>query len=461
MKSLKRPWSERALWIGVTGFLLAVLVLLAFSPRVLAGNRDAENQRLLEMFSSAFEDIQQNYVDEVDPKQLMDGALKGMFYSLKEPYTLYLSAEEMRDMSDTTMGKFGGVGLIISKVEGGVEVVSPIEDTPAYRAGLHAGDLIVAVDGQSVLELSIEQAMSLLRGEPGTSVTMAIVRGKNLRFEVSVVRAVIEVPTVKFAMMDGKIGYLRLIQFTPLTAERTAEALRSVLASGARSLVLDLRGNPGGLLQSSVEVANFFIPRGPIVKTRSRVASENHVFYATPRKLIVPESLPVVVLLNRGSASASEILAGALQDTGRVRVVGEKSYGKGSVQWIRGLGEEGYRLTISRYYTPLDKNIDKVGIVPDVEVVEPELSEAEEKAVSAILEANLLKDFVAKHPQPTEAQIRGFLGELAGRKIELSERYVRRLVRNEVNRTNDNPPLYDLEYDTALRKAVELLTAQP
>ncbi len=352
MDKPKRRFGERAVWIAITAFLVAVLALLAFSPRVLAGNREVDNQRLLEMFAGVFADVQKNYVDEVDPKVLIDGALKGMFDALKDPYSLYLSAEEMRDMGDTTTGKFGGVGLIISKVEGGVEVVSPIEDTPAFRAGVHAGDLIVAVDGASVLELSIDQVLSILRGQPGTPVTMTVLRGKALRFDVTVVRAVIEVPTVKYAMMPDGIGYLRLIQFTPQASERTAEALRSFQAAGYRALVLDLRSNPGGLLQSAVDVANFFVARGPIVSTRSRMASENQVFYASSRRVIVPEELPVLVLVNRGSASASEILAGALQDTGRARIVGEKSYGKGSVQWVRDLGAEGYRLTISRYFTP-------------------------------------------------------------------------------------------------------------
>ena len=458
MDKPKRRFGERAVWIAVTSFLVAVLALLAFSPRVLAGNRETDNQRLLEMFAEVFADVQKNYVDEVDPKALIDGALKGMFESLKDPYSLYLDAQAMRDLGDTTTGKFGGVGLIIAKVEGGVEVVSPIEDTPAFRAGVHAGDLIVAVDGSSVLELSIDQVLSILRGAPGTSVTMTILRGKALRFDVTVVRAVIEVPTVKYAMMPGGIGYVRLIQFTPLTNERTAEALHSFETAGYRSLVIDLRSNPGGLLQSAVDVADFFISRGPIVSTRSRMAAENQVFYASTRRTIVPERLPVLVLVNRGSASASEILAGALQDTGRARVVGEKSYGKGSVQWIRDLGEQGYRLTISRYYTPQGRNIDKVGIVPDVEVKEPELSEQEEKAVSALLEQNLLRDFVAANAQPAEPQIQAFLRQLEARKIGLAERYVRRLIRNEVNRTNDNPPLYDLEFDTVLQKAVELLS---
>lgn len=457
MNEPKRRIKERTIWILATSFLLAVLVLLAFSPRVLAGNRETDAQGLLAMFENVFADIQKNYVDEVDPKKLINGALKGMFDSLGDPYSVFLNSEEMRDLGDTTTGHFGGVGLIISKVQNGVEVVSPIEDTPAYRAGVTAGDLIVAVNGQSVLEWNIDQVLSALRGEPGTSVTMTILRGKSLRFDVPVVRAVIEVPTVKKAMIPGGIGYLRIIQFTPLTAERVQEALRGFEKSGYKALVLDLRGNPGGLLAAAVEVANDFLSKGPIVSTRSRMPAENQVYYASARRMIVQEQLPVVVLINRGSASASEILAGALQDTRRATVVGEKSYGKGSVQWIRSLGDRGYRLTISRYYTPAGKNIDKVGILPDVEVKEPELTDQEEKAVSALIEQNLLRDFVLEHPQPTEAQVQDFIGQLAAKKIELPERYIQRLIHNEANRTNNNPPVYDLEFDQALQKAVELL----
>jgi carboxyl-terminal processing protease len=457
MNQPKRRITERTIWILATSFLLAVLVLLAFSPRVLAGNRETDTQGLLAVFENVFADIQKNYVDEVDPKKLIDGALKGMFESLGDPYSVYLTSDEMRDLGDTTMGRFGGVGLIISKVENGVEVVSPIEDSPAYRAGVNAGDLIVAVNGQSVVEWTIDQVLAVLRGTPGTSVTMTIMRGKSLRLEVPVVRAVIEVPTVKKDMIPGGIGYLRIIQFTPLTAERVQETLQGFEKAGYKSLVLDLRGNPGGLLSAAVDVANFFLSRGPIVSTRSRMPAENQVFYASARRTIVPEQLPVVVLINRGSASASEILAGALQDTHRATVVGEKSYGKGSVQWVRSLGDQGYRLTISRYYTPVGKNIDKVGIIPDVEVKEPVLTDQEEKAVSTLIEQNLLRDFVVEHPQPTEAQIKAFMGELAAKNIELPERYIQRLIRNEANRTNNNPPVYDLEFDLALQKAVELL----
>jgi carboxyl-terminal processing protease len=450
---------ERTLWIVITAFLVAVIVLLSFAPRVLADNQEAETQRLLSTFFEVFRFVQENYVDEekVSSDNLIQGALRGMFEALDDPHSAYLSPEEMRDLDDTTMGRFGGVGLIISKIDRGVEVVSPIEGTPAYRAGVNAGDIIVAVDGDSVVDLNIDEVLSVLRGEPGSSVTMTIVRGKALRFDVRVVRDMIEVPTVRQDMIPGGIGYLRIIQFTPLTVDRVEEALQQFADSGYNSLIIDLRSNPGGLLSGVIDIADFFLSKGPIVSTRSRVPSENHVFYASSRNTIVPEDLPIVVLIDRGSASASEILAGALQDTGRATIMGEKSYGKGSVQQIKRIGDAGFRLTMSRYYTPLGKNIDKIGISPDVPVQEPELSEEEEQALSQILEGELIKDFLNRYPNPTDANIDSFEQELAGKGIQLNDRYIRRLVRNELNRTNNNPPVYDLEFDLVLQEAVNYL----
>jgi carboxyl-terminal processing protease len=455
----RRTLRERTVWIVVTAFLAAVIVILAFAPRVLAGDSETENQRLMGTFYEVLRFVQDNYVDEdkVGTQHLIDGALKGMFESLGDPHSAYLSATEMRDLDDTTSGRFGGVGLIISKIETGVEVVSPIEGTPAYRAGVNAGDLIVAVNGQSVIELNIDEVLSVLRGEPGTTVTMTVQRGKSLQFDVQVVRALIEVPTVKSAMMPDGLGYLRIIQFTPLTADRVRDALESFQKAGYRGLIVDLRGNPGGLLSSAIEVGDMFLSRGPVVSTRGRVPSENHVFYASARTTIVPEDMPVVVLINRGSASASEILAGALQDTARATVMGEKSYGKGSVQQIKRVGDAGFRLTMARYYTPLGKNIDKVGIKPDVEVLEPELTQAQEASLDRLIQGNLIKEFVAANPSPTEPAVSGFVRELVGKGIDLDERYVWRLIRNEINRTNNDPPVYDLDYDLVLQRAVEQL----
>lgn len=450
---------ERTIWIGITAFSLAIIILLSFSPGVLAGERDAESQTLLELFYEVFYFIQDNYVDEekVESNNLMEGALKGMFEALDDPYSTYLTSEDMRPMNDTTTGRFGGVGLIISKVEKGVQVVSPIEDTPAYKAGISAGDLIIAVEGASVVDSTIDEVVNVLRGEPDTAVEVTIQRGKRLIFDVTIIRGLIEVPTVKQALIPGGIGYLRIIQFTPLTPFRVKEALAFFEESEYKGLIVDLRSNPGGLLDSVVKIGDMFISQGPIVSTRSRVVSENQVFPASRKATMVDRDIPVVVLIDRGSASASEILAGALKDTKRATLLGEKSYGKGSVQQIRKIGDGGFKLTMSRYYTPSGVTIDKVGIMPDKEIKEPELTEEEEDSFSRLLNEELVKDFVDRNNQPGERAIASFIEELRGVDINLPDRYIRKLIRIEVNRTNNNPPVYDLEYDLVLREAVQML----
>jgi len=459
MEKKLKFFKERTLWIVVTAFLVAVIVLISFAPRVLAGNQEAETQRLLSMFNQVLRFIQENYVDEekVDPNILIEGAMRGMFEALDDPHSYYLAPEEMRDMDDTTMGRFGGVGLIISKIDRGVEVVAPIEGTPAYRAGVNAGDIIVAVDGESVVDLNIDEVLSVLRGEPGSSVTMTIVRGKALRFDVRVVRDIIEVPTVRQDVIPEDIGYVRIIQFTPLTADRVEDAIQQFEDAGYNSLIIDLRNNTGGILAAAIDVSDFFLSKGPIVSTRSRVPSENHVFYASSRNTMVPSDLPMVVLIDGGSASASEILAGALQDTGRATIMGEKSYGKGSVQWVRRFGDAGFKMTIARYHTPLGKVVDKVGITPDILIEAEDFTEEDEQALSRILEEELIKDFLSRYPNPTDRDIDSFEQELADREIQLDDRYIRRLVRNELNRTNNNPPVYDLEFDLVLQEAVNYL----
>ena len=453
--------NERIFWIGITALLLTLIVLLSFSPRVLATGYEAETQQQLGLFYEVLRFVQDNYVEEeaVAPEILIEGALKGMFEALDDPHSAYLSREEMRDLNDTTTGRFGGVGLIISKVERGAEVVSPIEDTPAFRAGISAGDLIIAIEDEPTRDLTIDEVVKILRGEPGAPVTVTILRGKALTFEVTIVRAMIEVPTVKRSMIGEDIGYLRIIQFTPLTSEKVREAIEFFDSNRYRSMIVDLRSNPGGLLASVIDVADYFISRGPIVSTRSRVASENHVFYASQRATIVPDSVPIVVLINRGSASASEILAGALKDTARARLMGETSYGKGSVQQIKSIGEAGFRLTMSRYYTPSEASIDKVGIIPDTEIKEPELTEEEEAAFTRLLEADYIVRFVEENPSFGEAEILAFIDTLRAENIDLGARIIRRLVRIELNRTNNDPPLYDLEFDLVLKQAVETLQA--
>ncbi|HSV56153.1 MAG TPA: S41 family peptidase, partial [Magnetospirillaceae bacterium] len=408
--------------------------------------------------------ILQNYVDEVDPKVLYEGAMRGLLDSLQDPHSTFLDAEAMRDMQDTTVGQYGGIGLYISKTppasrlpgeEPWVEVVSPIEGTPGWRAGIQPGDWISEIDGVSTAPLTMSEVLKRLRGAPGSTVVLTIRRGDLITFPLAIVRALIEVPSVKSAMLPNRAGYLRIIEFNPQTASRVQAAVEDFRYRGATAMVLDLRNNPGGLLSAAIDTADLFLQSGVIVSTRSRTPMENQVFRARP-PVPVPTGWPVIVLLNRGSASASEILAGALRDQGRAYLIGERSYGKGAVQQVFPLGETGFKLTMSRYFTPSDADIDKVGIAPDLEIREPELADEESAELSRILEQRLIANFAREKPNATEEERRAFVRGLLGSGVRLPERLLNRLVRDEVQRTSI-APAFDLDYDIQLQEAVRIL----
>jgi len=454
---------ERIAWMAVTAVLLAAVAFFAFSPRLAAATPEEETRQYLSTLGNVFRFVRDSYVDagKATPKALYEGALKGMFEALGDPYSEYLTADMMSDIDDTTTGVFGGVGLIITKVDGvGAEVVSPIDGTPAYRAGVSAGDVIIKVDGTETADLSSDEIVKRLRGNPDTSVAVTIRRGETIVFDVTIVRAIIEVPTVKYAMMPGGIGYLRISQFTPQTIERVHEALDSFRAAGFRAMVVDVRQNPGGLLSSVEQVADLFLSGGPVVSTRSdRLPSENTVYEAKASVADISADIPVAVLVDKGSASASEILAGALKDTGRARLFGVTTYGKGSVQQVRRLGDGGFKLTMARYYTPGNYTIDKVGVAPDVTVEEPALTAEQEASFAKLLQENTIRTWVERNPQPSDAKVGQLVAELHREGIVLDERTLRRLVRQEVNRTNNNPPVFDLEYDIVLQAAVKAIQA--
>ena len=418
----------------------------------------------MEVMNFVFDFVQQNYVDEVEAQVLYEGALKGMMEALKDPYTVYLDKSSFRNIKDTTSGSFGGVGLQISKpVETSpekpafVEVASPVEDTPGFKAGILDGDLIISINGTDTSTITMEQVLDMLRGKVGESVDLVIRRGKNMEFPVTLVRAVIEVPTVKYGMIEGtKIGYVRLIEFTPQAVERTQEALDSFKKSGATSLIIDLRNNPGGLITSAADIADKFIDNGPIVSTKSRLSFENSVFTATSKKTTV-RNMPIVVLINKGSASASEIVSGALKDNHIAYLVGQRTYGKGSVQQVLPLSStDGLKITMARYYTPSDVNIDKIGIPPDREVLFPVLSEEGEKQYLELYKSTEISDFVDGRSDLSEKQISDFARKLKKKYSEIDESSLRKLVRNEVNKTKGTM-LYDLDYDIQLNEAISIL----
>ncbi|MDA3951909.1 MAG: S41 family peptidase [Spirochaeta sp.] len=450
-------------WIGVSAALFAVLIAVAAVPGALAQGSQGGSEQALGLFEQVYRFIERNYVDEVDPDVLIEGALEGMFEALDDPHSAYLDTEEMRGLTDTTSGEFGGVGMFISKpIEGSVdqryiEVVSPIEDTPAYRAGLRAGDRIKAVEGQSTADLSVDGVVDLLRGEPGSEVKITILRGADMEFPVSLERAIIEVPTVKWDMIDDDIGFLRVIQFTPYTDDRVKEAIEDFKANNYRAMIIDLRSNPGGLLDGVVDVADLFFDGGLIVETRGRVAGENQRFTAR-RGQIVDDRKEIVVLIDGGSASAAEILAAAIKDRDRGTLIGSTTYGKGSVQQVRSVGAGGFRLTMSRYYTPSGTNIDEIGVEPDIVVEEPELSEEQEDSYARLREEQQIATFVEEQDgEPTDSEIDAFISELRTEGISLSDRWLRRLIRIEANRVMNRTEVYDLEYDLVLQRAVEYL----
>lgn len=460
---------ERAFWAGLTSVLVGLVLLLAIAPAVFSQN-NSETDRALGVLENIFKFVEENYVDPVDVNVLLEGALRGLFESLDDPYSAYLDATDMRSLTDTTTGEYGGVGMLISKQRpddgngdtGFVEVVSPIEDTPAHRVGVRAGDVILAIQDPESGEflptdaMSIDQAVDRLRGVPQTAVTIQVRRGKTAEFPITITREVIEYPTVKYAMIAEDIGFLRISNFTPRTTERVLDALQFFEENKYTAMIIDLRSNPGGLLDSVIDVGDLFFSSGTIVGTAGRVATENERFEAHSGTAVPPD-LPVVVLIDGGSASAAEILSGALQDRGRALLLGHTSYGKGSVQQIRRIGDGGFRLTMAKYYLPSGRFIDKVGVDPDIEVAAPELNDDQQQAFTELLTAPVVSDWVSEHLQPTADEIDQFIAELQSAEFDLPDRWIRRAIRSEVNRQNNVVEPYDLDFDTVLQEAVRML----
>jgi carboxyl-terminal processing protease len=458
-------------WI-ISGFLMSLVFIAASIPSAEAqGSKDTVQGTGIESRSSrpyvsimqnVFDFIQRNYVDEVDPETLFEGTMSGMFNSLGDPHSAFLPAREMTDLNDTTQGSFGGVGLYISKplearpdgTPPYVEVASPIEDTPGWRAGINPGDLIIEIDGEATDVISMDAVLARLRGVSGTSVRLLIRRGSTLEFPVILTRAVIEVPVIKHAVI-GETGYIRIISFTPMTTDRTREALLDFKRQNCKNIIVDLRNNPGGLLEAAVGVCELFLDGGVVVSTKSRIESENRVYNAYGKPAVSQET-PLIVLINKGSASASEIVAGALKDRGRAYLIGEKSFGKGSVQKVFPVGNNtGFRLTTARYYTPSGVNIDKIGIPPDREVLFPEFSTGDAEKLTRLIEENKIPEFVQANPNVSQARLDVFVQELNSQ-YGLDMSLLKRLIRNEQNRTVI-APVYDLEYDVQLQEAVNIL----
>ena len=324
----------------------------------------------IDLFGEVLEKISEEYVDEVNPSESMDSAIDGLLQSL-DPYSAYMSPETFYEMQTETSGKFGGLGIEVSMESGVVKVISPIDDTPASRAGIKAGDYIIKIDETQVQGKSLSEAVDLMRGEVGSPIEITIRRrGEKKALTFNIVREIIQIRSVKAELLEKNIGYIRLTSFNENSSKQIEKEIKKLEKNkNVKSYILDLRNNPGGLLSQAIKISDFFLNTGEIVSTKSRKASENRKWFATKGDLTNGKTL--IVLINYGSASASEIVAGALKDHKRAIILGENSFGKGSVQSIIPLKNKGaIRLTVAKYYLPSGKSISEVGVLPDIEIDE-------------------------------------------------------------------------------------------
>ena len=415
---MKMRWTSPLL----VGALLCLSPMAAFSqPEADELQSSANDIGLpldeLRVFAEVFGRIKQDYVEPVDDKRLLRDAIQGMLSGL-DPHSAYLSEDEFDDLRAGTSGEFGGLGIEVGMEDGFVKVIAPIDDTPAQRAGIKAGDLIVRIDGQSVKGLGLDEAVKLMRGEPGSEIELLIVReGRDAPFEVTIERAVVKTVSVKQRMLEPGYGYVRLSQFQARSPEELLSGiskLRREAGGKLKGLVLDLRNNPGGVLHAAVAVSDAFLSEGTIVYTEGRVNDSQLRFQAAPDDVI--EGAPLVVLVNGGSASASEIVAGALQDHRRAVIMGRQTFGKGSVQTIVPVNERtAIKLTTARYFTPNGRSIQAEGITPDIVLHNLTVAESDDETPN-LSEANLSNHLANPegengHANSDEAQEQGSLAE--------------------------------------------------
>lgn len=453
-----RKGGRRAYWTAAVMATASTFIILVLAPQAPAENRSRESERAIAILHDVLDFVSRSYVDAstADTETLLEGALEGLLEAVNDPYTSFIDSEEIDGLNDLSTGEFGGVGLHIREVDDGVMVVTPIEGTPAHAAGITAGDLIVGIDGENASGLDNAGVVSRLRGLPGSDVIISLLRSNSVRLEVTITRAMIEIPTVRHTVIHPDIGYMMVSQFTSKTPNRVREAL-SDLKDHSRSLILDLRGNPGGLLASVVEIADLFLDSGTIVTTRSRVRNENREYTATRRSTTVNANLPIIVLIDNTSASASEILASALKDHERAYLIGEQSFGKGSVQQVKRIeGDRAVKVTTARYYTPLGTKIDEVGVQPH-RMTEPPLNQAEEEQIGNLASSELLRRFALDNPNPTETDLQRFIEQIAQDYYGVDEQLIRRQIARAISRIHPHAPIYDLDHDPSMIEAVRLL----
>ena len=351
-------------------YIYIVIIFFFFSLNKSFSTNNTKIYEKIDLFSEVLNKVNNEYVDEIDQSEIMDAAIDGVLQSL-DPYSSYMSPEMLLNMQTETSGEFGGLGIEVGMEAGVVKVITPIDDTPASKAGLKAGDYIVKINDIQVQGKSLSEAVELMRGKVGTDIEITVRRkGVKKALIFNITREVIKIQSVKSEVFEDTVGYLRLNAFNENSSKQIKKRINEIKKNKkVSSYILDLRNNPGGLLSQAIEISDFFLNEGEIVSTKSRNKSENRKFFAKNGDIIDGKNL--IVLINYGSASASEIVAGALKDHKRAIVIGEKSYGKGSVQSIIPLKNAGaIRLTISKYFLPSGESISEVGVIPDIEIEE-------------------------------------------------------------------------------------------
>lgn len=429
---------------------------------------DEDYFRYYNMFRQTYKILQEEYVDpeKTDSKTLLSGAIKGMLISTEDPYTDFLTPEIAEEFSANINATFYGVGIRIEMRNNWLTVVAPIKGSPALEAGLRAGDQIIEIDGESTEGSTSLEAVSKIRGELGSVVDLTIARPGVLQpFTVPLKRAKIDIDTVEYAMIpqgDKNIAYLKIIEFGTPTEDEFEKYLKKALNELPDSIIIDVRNNPGGLLTSVANIADMLIDEGLIVYTRGRIKAENYEFQATPRNTLVSKNIPITILANQGSASASEILIGALKDTGRGVVVGKNTFGKGRVQKTYPLSDGSIlKYTISKYYTPAGNSIEKIGIEPDYEVGMwyDELNDAQKTTVIQVQMTNYIPDLLQKYDNdPPDAEINGLHQSLVENGYNISRDTLYYLIAQRRNVISDE--VYHLETDPQLVRALEISADQ-
>ena len=448
---------ERIIWILLILILLIVTTASGLNNWIFAGDTE-KTYDSLRVFNEIFNLLRTEYYDEskIDPEKLTHGAINGMIKSLDDPHTSYMSKDIFKELQTETKGEFGGVGIVIGVRDSWITVISPIDDTPGARAGIKAGDKIIEVNGESTEGFTTMDAVNLIRGKVGTSVNLTIRREsvqQPLHFDIT--RGIIQLESVKSKVIENHIGYIRISSFSEHTAEALEDHIYELTDQKVDSLIIDLRNNPGGLLSSAIQITDMFLDKGTIVSIEGRVRGQDQVYKAHERT-IAPD-IPIIVLVNGGSASGSEIVAGAIKDNNRGILVGTKTFGKGSVQTVRELPDgSGIRITTALYYTPSGESIHKIGIEPDEVVKEIEITEEESEAIEKINELELVKIFIKDHKKYTKNEFNNFIEQLTQKGITLKPAIVRRLIKNELEK-NRIPDLIDLDYDIQLKHSVNML----